>query len=137
MSLLWRTVGNTVFDLTGPRFKSQTSRSRVEYVTLDQLAGYTLIFKVNVQKPEVICTESTIIIATVFNIVLRKLTAYSISNLVHQLLALKEGKDEHWTMICSNGRILRTREKPKKAQDRDKSWQLTANFLFGEAHDDW
>ena len=29
----WQTVGNTVFDLTGPRFKPQTSRSRDERVT--------------------------------------------------------------------------------------------------------
>ena len=29
LSQRWRAVGNTVFDLTGPRFESQTSRSRV------------------------------------------------------------------------------------------------------------
>ena len=33
MSQRWRAVGNTVFDLTGPRFKPQTSRSRDERVT--------------------------------------------------------------------------------------------------------
>ena len=38
MSQRWRTVGNTVFDLTGPRFEPQTSRSSNERVTaLDQL----------------------------------------------------------------------------------------------------
>ena len=30
----WRAVGNTVFDLTGPRFEFQTSRSRDERVTV-------------------------------------------------------------------------------------------------------
>ena len=29
----WRTVGNTMFDLIGQRFESQTSRSRDERVT--------------------------------------------------------------------------------------------------------
>ena len=29
----WRAVGNTVSDLTGPRFETQTSRSRDECVT--------------------------------------------------------------------------------------------------------
>ena len=29
----WRAVGNTVSDLTGPRFEPQTSRSRDERVT--------------------------------------------------------------------------------------------------------
>ena len=33
MSQQWRAVGNTVSDLTGPRFESQTSRSRDERVT--------------------------------------------------------------------------------------------------------
>ena len=33
MSQRRRTVGNTVFDLTGPRFEPQTSRSRDERVT--------------------------------------------------------------------------------------------------------
>ena len=33
MSQRWRAVGNTVFDLTGPRFEPQTSRSRDERVT--------------------------------------------------------------------------------------------------------
>ena len=33
MSQRWRAVGNTVSDLTGPRFKPQTSRSRDERVT--------------------------------------------------------------------------------------------------------
>ena len=32
MSQLWRAVGNTVFDLTGPRFEPQISRSRDERV---------------------------------------------------------------------------------------------------------
>ena len=34
MSQRWRAVGNTVFDLTGPRFEPQTSRSRDERVTV-------------------------------------------------------------------------------------------------------
>ena len=29
----WRAVGNTVFDLTGPRYEPQASRSRDERVT--------------------------------------------------------------------------------------------------------
>ena len=33
MSQRWRAVGNTVFDLTGPRYEPQTSRSRDERVT--------------------------------------------------------------------------------------------------------
>ena len=33
MSRLWRAVGNTVSDLTGPRFEPQTSHSRDERVT--------------------------------------------------------------------------------------------------------
>ena len=33
MSQRWRSVGNTVSDLTGPRFEPQTSRSRDERVT--------------------------------------------------------------------------------------------------------
>ena len=33
MSQRWRAVGNTVSDLTGPRFEPQTSRSRDERVT--------------------------------------------------------------------------------------------------------
>ena len=33
MSQRWRAVGNTVFNLTGPRFDPQTSRSRNECVT--------------------------------------------------------------------------------------------------------
>ena len=33
MSQLWRAIGNTVLDLTGPRFESQTSCSRDERVT--------------------------------------------------------------------------------------------------------
>ena len=32
MSQRWRVVGNTVFNLTGPRFEPQTSRSRYERV---------------------------------------------------------------------------------------------------------
>ena len=32
MSLRWKAVGNTVFDLTGPRFEPYTSRSRYERV---------------------------------------------------------------------------------------------------------
>ena len=33
MSQPWRAVSNTVLDLTGPRFVSQTSRSRDERIT--------------------------------------------------------------------------------------------------------
>ena len=33
ISQRWRAVGNTVFDLIGPRFESQASRSRDERVT--------------------------------------------------------------------------------------------------------
>ena len=33
MSQRWRAVGNTVSDLTGPKFEPQTSRSRDERVT--------------------------------------------------------------------------------------------------------
>ena len=32
MSQRWRAVGNTVFDLSGPKFETQTSRSRDERV---------------------------------------------------------------------------------------------------------
>ena len=39
MSEWWRAVGNTLSDLTGPRFEPQTSYSRDERVPLDQLAG--------------------------------------------------------------------------------------------------
>ena len=40
MSQRWRAVGNTVSDLTGPRFEPQTSRSRDENaLPLDQVAG--------------------------------------------------------------------------------------------------
>ena len=53
MSQRWRAVGNTVSDLTGPRFELQASRSRDERVTaqpigqqkkkktLFRLVGYT------------------------------------------------------------------------------------------------
>ena len=34
MSLRWRAVGNTVFDLTGQRFELQISRSRDDRVTV-------------------------------------------------------------------------------------------------------
>ena len=34
MSQRWQAVGNTVSDLTGPKFESQTSRSRDERVTV-------------------------------------------------------------------------------------------------------
>ena len=34
MSQRWRAVGSTVSDLTGPRFKPLTSRSRDELVTV-------------------------------------------------------------------------------------------------------
>ena len=33
MSQRWQAIGNTVLDLTGPRFEPQTSRSRDEGVT--------------------------------------------------------------------------------------------------------
>ena len=41
MSQRWRPVGNTVFNLTGPKFKPQTSHSTDERATapLDQLNG--------------------------------------------------------------------------------------------------
>ena len=39
----WRVVGNTVFGLTGPRFKPQTSRSRDERVSARPTARSLLI----------------------------------------------------------------------------------------------
>ena len=51
MSQRWRVVGNTVSDLTGPRFESQTSRSRDERVTAwptDNSKIKTLIFFENI-----------------------------------------------------------------------------------------
>ena len=33
----WRAIGNTVSDLTGPRFEAQTSRSRDARVTARQI----------------------------------------------------------------------------------------------------
>ena len=39
MSQRWRAVGNTVSDLTGPRFEPLTSRSRDERVTAHQLTA--------------------------------------------------------------------------------------------------
>ena len=41
MSQRWRDVGNTVFDLTGPRFEPQTSRSRDERVTARSIGRQT------------------------------------------------------------------------------------------------
>ena len=43
MSQRWRAVGNTVFDLTDPRFEPQTSRSRDERVTTRPTGRY--VFK--------------------------------------------------------------------------------------------
>ena len=40
MSQWWRAVGNTVSDLTGPRFKPQTSRSRDKRVTARPTGRY-------------------------------------------------------------------------------------------------
>ena len=40
MSQRWRAVGNTVSDLTGPRFERQTSRSRDERVTARPIGRY-------------------------------------------------------------------------------------------------
>ena len=39
----WRVVGNTVSDLTGPRFEPQTSRSRDEHVTALPTGSFTTI----------------------------------------------------------------------------------------------
>ena len=41
MSQRWRAVGNTVSDLTGPRFEAQTSRSRDERVTARLTGRYS------------------------------------------------------------------------------------------------
>ena len=43
LSQWWRTVGNTVFDLIGQRFESQTSRSRNERVTA-RPTGWSRLF---------------------------------------------------------------------------------------------
>ena len=43
LSKWWRTVGNTVFDLIGQRFESQTSRSRNERVTA-RPTGWSRLF---------------------------------------------------------------------------------------------
>ena len=40
MSLWWRFIGNTVSDLTGPRFEPQTSRFRDERVTARPTGRY-------------------------------------------------------------------------------------------------
>ena len=51
MSQRWRAVGNTVFDLTGPRFEAQTSRSRDERVTArptGRSLGFSLVFILNI-----------------------------------------------------------------------------------------
>ena len=44
MSQRWRAVGNTVSNLTGPRFEPQTSRSRDERVTAQPTGRYTVFF---------------------------------------------------------------------------------------------
>ena len=41
MSQCWQAVGNTVSDLTGPRFKPQTSRSEANALPLDQHCWYS------------------------------------------------------------------------------------------------
>ena len=38
MSQQWQAVGNTVFDMTGPRFEPRTSRSETNALPLDELA---------------------------------------------------------------------------------------------------
>ena len=43
----WRAVGNTVSNLTDPRFKPRTPRSRNELVTARQLAGKKTNLKIN------------------------------------------------------------------------------------------
>ena len=40
MSQRWRAIGNTVSDLTGPRFELRTSCSRDKCIRLDQLAYF-------------------------------------------------------------------------------------------------
>ena len=50
MSQQWRPVGTIVFDLTGPRFEPQTSRSRDESVPLDQHACSVLIVLRNITR---------------------------------------------------------------------------------------
>ena len=40
MSQQWQAIGNTVSDLTGPRFAPQTSRSRNEHVTAPFIKAY-------------------------------------------------------------------------------------------------
>ena len=42
----WRAVGNTVSDLTGPRFEPQTPRSRDERVTARPTGRFPLLQKV-------------------------------------------------------------------------------------------
>ena len=45
MSQRWRAVGNTVSDLTGPRFEPQTSRSRDERVTARPTGRYSPLIR--------------------------------------------------------------------------------------------
>ena len=58
MSRRWRAVGNTVSDLTGPRFEPQTSCSRDERVTHDQLAGCQWIVMLLSRKGVFLPTET-------------------------------------------------------------------------------
>ena len=44
MSLRWRAVGNTVSDLTSPRFEPQTSRSRDQRITAWPTGWYAYIY---------------------------------------------------------------------------------------------
>ena len=42
----WRAVGNTVFDLTGPRFEPQTSHSRCERATARPTGRFSIFSNV-------------------------------------------------------------------------------------------
>ena len=62
MSMRWRAVGNTVSDLTGPRFEPQTSCCRDEHVTARPTGRYTrnskiIVFVTLLHSHIVPCTE--------------------------------------------------------------------------------
>ena len=50
VSQRWQAVGNTVSDLTGPRFKPQTSRSRDKRVAARPTGQYTAKIEKNIQR---------------------------------------------------------------------------------------
>ena len=58
----WRAVGNTVSDLTGPRFEPQTSRSRDERVTARPTGRLSIFMSFIIQDHYVLMGNQTIVI---------------------------------------------------------------------------